>query len=95
MEQLTEATFSETRGRHAIYDWDTILNGNIWKLTKGTDFQSSVLTFRSGAYQQARRRGLRLQTTIDTANNTIILRASPREPTLQAMIASSAYTAQH
>ena len=82
MEQLTEAEFSAQRGKTgktSLYDWDTILNGNIWKLTKGTDFQSGVETFRAGAYAMAKTRGLKLQTTIDTANQAVILRAVSKE----------------
>jgi hypothetical protein len=44
------------------YDWETLLNGDIWKLSRGTDFGGKTVTFVANAREQAKRRGGRIRT---------------------------------
>ncbi len=47
----------EFKNGHAIYDWETWLNGEVWKLTRGVDFQISAINFRTSASAAATKRG--------------------------------------
>lgn len=44
--------------RGSKYDWDTLFDGQIYKLTKGEDFECDLESFRVQAYGAARNRGL-------------------------------------
>ena len=46
------------------YPWDDWLNGKIWRLTKGVDFDCLAASLRGGAHAQCRRRGLTLRATV-------------------------------
>lgn len=52
--------------RRSKYDWDTILNGECWKLTRGEQFPQSKTTeaFRHQVADEARARGLKLRTAV-------------------------------
>lgn len=51
-------------GRESIYRWDDWLDGRIWQLTKGKDFNCLTNSMRVQAYARARERQLRVRTTI-------------------------------
>lgn len=55
------------------YDWDTLLNGKIYKLKQGEDFQCKTITFSTLARSSARRRGLSLNTS--TEGDSIVIQA--------------------
>jgi hypothetical protein len=38
------------------YPWDEYLDGSVWELTRGEDFQCSVSSFQGAARAQANRR---------------------------------------
>lgn len=44
------------------YPWEEWLDGGIWKLKQGEDFQAKLQTFRSNAGTQAKKRGGKLRT---------------------------------
>jgi hypothetical protein len=46
------------------YPWDELLNGDVWELVSGDDFQSRPATVISNARNQARRRGGRVRTRL-------------------------------
>jgi hypothetical protein len=46
------------------YDWETLLNGDIWKLSPGADFGGKTRTFVAAARAQAKRRGGRVRTRL-------------------------------
>ena len=76
--KLKQFTF-RGRGRQASrHPWDEWLNGDIWKLVKGTDFSCRVESFRSMAYAAAHYRGLKFQSQID--GDTIVIRALEKAP---------------
>lgn len=65
------------RGRQRLYDWDSWLNGEVWKLTEGKDFKCTVNGFRAGAFSVCRRRGLKIRTAVVAGSN-------PTEVVIQA-----------
>lgn len=46
------------------YDWESWLDGQIWKLTPGEDFEARADTFRYAAYNYAKRNGIEIRTRI-------------------------------
>ena len=46
------------------YPWDEWLDGSVWELEKGRDFNSKVPTFRANAQTQARKRGRSVRTRL-------------------------------
>lgn len=48
----------------ARYPWDEWLDGSVWELVRGEDFQSKMATFRANAQLQAKRRGGRVRTKL-------------------------------
>jgi hypothetical protein len=55
------------------YAWDEWLNGEIWELTRGEDFDIRVDHFRAQAFTNAKRRGMKLRTNV--TDERIILQA--------------------
>lgn len=53
--------------------WEEWLDGNIWQLTKGEDFDRSVESIRSGAFVKAKAMGLKVRTSVK--ENTIVIQA--------------------
>lgn len=48
-------------GKRGIYPWDEWLDGRIWKLTKGVDFQCKLDSFRMACVYAAANRGVKLR----------------------------------
>lgn len=65
-------------GRTPIYDWDSWLNGDIWKLTEGKDFKCKPDSFRSRVLGEVKRRGL-------TARTAVIAGSGPVEMVIQVV----------
>jgi hypothetical protein len=59
MAKVVDSMPDAERGRRVIYPWDEWLNGNVWELEHGKDFQSTPLSFRQIAYNRAGQRGHR------------------------------------
>ncbi len=59
--------------RRNKYPWKLWFNGQIWRLTKGVDFDVPVHVMRCGAYQKAKRDGIVLNIEVD--GECVILRA--------------------
>lgn len=56
--RLTEFPSAPGQGR---YDWKELLNGSVWELVQGTDFQGKPTTFASNARNQAGKRNGRVR----------------------------------
>lgn len=69
MKQLEEFP----RHGNQAYDWDTLLNGQVWLLEKGVDFQSQPSSVRSLALGQARKRGGTVRTSINKGDGNVTL----------------------
>ena len=61
------------------YPFDEWLDGRIWKLVRGTDFENKPSAIRSAAQSFARTRQWKLATSIPDENTLILQRVSPRE----------------
>lgn len=44
------------------YPWEKWLDGSVWELTIGEDFKTSVQSFRSNAFYNAKIRGMKIRT---------------------------------
>lgn len=75
---LAEFTFSggvaQNKGTH---DWDNLLDGQIWQLEAGKDFNCKVSTFASLARNQAKKKGLGLHT--NKVEGGIVIQAVPMD----------------
>lgn len=56
------------------YPWGKWLNGSIWKLTRGVDFECEPNSIRAQAIRIALRGGLKLKSSV--AGNEVVLQAS-------------------
>ena len=50
-----------TRGR---YDWSTWLNGDVWELESGDDFEVDIASMRAIASRAAKQAGKKLRTRV-------------------------------
>ena len=48
----------------ARHDWPQLLNGDVWKLRRGEDFNGKAKTFVQNARSQAKRRGCTVKTRL-------------------------------
>lgn len=55
------------------YDWDTILNGKVWKLEKGKDFKCSTKSMAALAKMTAKSRNINVKMQID--GEDVVLKA--------------------
>lgn len=66
-----------TVGRRGKYPWKDWLNGSVWELHKGADFDCSILTIRSAACYAAMRRGKRV--SVQITDDAVFLQARPKD----------------
>jgi hypothetical protein len=64
--KLKTFDFQREQGSKYSYPWDKWLDGNIWELSQGEDFRESISpsNFRIMAYQAAKKRGLKIRTSV-------------------------------
>lgn len=81
-EVLEEFSFNGSPNRDdgypVRYEWDKWLNGQVWKLTQGEDFTISVSNFRNSAFVAAGKRDLKVRTTTNKADGTVVIQAMPQ-----------------
>ena len=65
--------------RASKYDWDSLFDGEIYKVTKGEDFECDIESFRVQAYGAARNRGLFLRSA-KLSDNELALQATKDTP---------------
>lgn len=70
-------SFNFTLGARGKYPVDEWLDGDIWSLEQGTDFDVSITAVRQALMASANRRGLKLQTSAN--GNTLVIRAVKRD----------------
>jgi hypothetical protein len=61
--RLDEFPPLSNRGTPSKYPWTEWLDGNVWELVPGKDFNCSITTMRSQFAIRARMRGLTFRTT--------------------------------
>lgn len=59
-----------------VYDWDSILDGSIWQLEQGTDFDADPKTFVGAVARAANAKNMRVKRQID--GKTLVLQAVPK-----------------
>jgi hypothetical protein len=55
----------ERRGPTRKYDWDSLLDGRVWQLDRGRDFDCLPEVFRRQAYNRATQEGKHVRVYID------------------------------
>lgn len=65
------------RNKRNKYPWDEWLDGKTWELRKGRDYESTLESFRAGAWRAANQRGKKVKTRIlrDDDGEGIAIRA--------------------
>jgi hypothetical protein len=53
------------------YPWEQWLDGHVWKLSQGEDFDVDLESFRSAIYMAASRKGIRVKTHIPKQRDCI------------------------
>lgn len=76
MEKLQDYTFN--RATTSRYPWDQLLDGGIYRMSPVDLELTSAKNFRIAAYAQAKRRGLKVRTTVE-ADGSLVMQAYPRE----------------
>ncbi len=67
-------TFPETtRGRPAVYPWESWFDGRIRHLKKGADFHCTPKAFEDLARRTARKRGVQIRLVINAKVGSVIL----------------------
>ena len=69
--------------RASKYDWDSLFDGEIYKVTKGDDFECDIESFRVQAYGAARNRGLFFRSA-KLSDNELAIQATKDKPTKDA-----------
>jgi hypothetical protein len=59
------------RGRPPIYPWDIWTDGQTRRLYQGFDFSAQLKSFRTMVHRKARDLGMRANTNINAADNSI------------------------
>lgn len=67
-----------TGGPVSKYPWDEWLDGSVWRLIGGRDFQVPADNFRRHVCTTAKRRGLEVRTTVQDGD--VILQALALDP---------------
>ena len=56
------------------YPWAEWLDGSVWELVQGDDFQAKTATFRTNAQTQAKKRGGRIRSkAVDAAGRDAVV----------------------
>lgn len=80
MERLTTWP-SVYRGRRPIYDYDTLLDGNIYECKRGVDFKCKRVSFMSTMRKEALSRNLHFRHAMLDDEDTIVIQAyTPQNP---------------
>jgi hypothetical protein len=69
----------EMRGRPTKYPWDRWLDGRIWKLERGVDFQPEPQNFRQCVYSAAYSRNKRVRVSF-TDTHCVLQSYEPDSP---------------
>jgi hypothetical protein len=72
MSEILESYNFRSVGRECTYPYDDWFDGQIWKLTKGFDFECQPNSLRQAFYAAAKRRGIKVQVSI-LANGDVVI----------------------
>ena len=74
-EILDDYDFSDHPGMRGKYPYEEWFDGQVWKLIPGEDFNVSTESLRVCIYTAAKRRDLRVRTTISAGDGSLIIQA--------------------
>lgn len=63
-EVLEHFDFDNRRGNKEMYDWKSWLDGRVWALAPGTDFEGKPEDFRTTVYSAAERYKVKVRTSV-------------------------------
>ena len=69
-----------TRGRPPLYDWDTLLNGEIHTLVEGKDFHCKESSFRHSFHCKCRRYGMKAHTKVERRTDPAVVYVQAYDP---------------
>jgi hypothetical protein len=72
------------------YPWDEWLNGSVWQLAQGEDYQVKTKSFRTSAQAVARKRGGRVKSAITDNGDGLVMQFIPDKPAKQPAAPSQA-----
>ncbi len=75
MSEILESYNFTSSGRKSIYPYDEWFDGQIWKLTKGFDFECQPNSLRQAFYKAANRKGIRIHVSL-LANGDVVVQRS-------------------
>jgi hypothetical protein len=75
MQEIAVYDWNKNKGRKPKYDWDKILDGGIYRMQEGVDFECSRTAFRTLAFTTARKRGLYVRIRFE-GENALVLQSS-------------------
>ena len=61
-----------TRGRRSKYPWEKWGDGQVWRVTKGTDFTCNVRTLQAATANWCQRHGYRCHTHMEDDDHLVI-----------------------
>lgn len=76
MKSLQDFSFTK-RGGKGAYDWYKILDGGIYQLSKGEDFECEASTFGLMARTNASKQNKNIKISQDEKAGTVVLQATP------------------
>ena len=63
MAQVLESYDFKRVGRQPQYPYDQWFDGQIWKISKGIDFNCTIESMRVSLFNTAKKRGIKIRTT--------------------------------
>ena len=81
MEILEKYEFGGRRGREKTYDYDTLLDGKIRRLVKGTDFTAKPESVKTTLATEAKKRGLKFHGQIEGDSALVVVAEKDLAPT--------------
>ena len=79
-EILDDYNFSDHVGYRGKYPYDKWFDGKIWELTSKIDFDVNIDSLRVCIYNAAKRRSLRVRTSITQNGESLVIQAVLRHP---------------
>ena len=71
--------FEFTHRGSAKYPWDLWLDGQVWKIIRGTDYQCASASMRTAAFLAARTRNKNVRTNMIMDGKAIVVQAKGEE----------------
>jgi hypothetical protein len=80
MAKIVKEFPAQVRRRESKYPWDQWLDGQVWELAQGVDFQTDANAMRSVVYLAAKRVGVKVRVGVDKGNGLMWVEATEVVP---------------